>query len=335
VSSSAPEPLRLRLPLPFPIGGVNAYLLRGDPLTLVDPGLRWPQGLAALEAALAEQRLRVEDIELVVVTHQHVDHAGLAETIRQRAGCSVAAHELVAEVLRDEPASRVQEEAYAVALMALHGVSPEIAQTVPAVSQATSGWTETLVVDRVLHDGDELVAGGRAFTVRPRPGHSPTDTLFIASDGVALVADHLLLRHSVALLAHRPPGGSDDPRERPRALLDYRRSLAATARDQLRIAYPGHGDHIDDLAAVIAQRLATQEERAPALLPLLRGAPRTAWEVTSALSDGSAPGDEQHPMAPAFIAFSNVLAQLDLLVDRGDVRELDDGERIRFAATAP
>ncbi len=334
MSSSAPDPLCLRLPLPFPVGGVNAYLLRGDPLTLVDPGLRWPQGLAALEAALAEQQLRVEDIELIIVTHHHVDHAGLAETIRRRAQCPVAAHELVAEILRDEPASRRREEAYAAALIALHGGPPEIAQAIPAMSQATSRWTETLVVEHVLREGDELVAGGRRFVVHLRPGHSPTDTLFAGTDGVALVADHLLLRHPVALLAHAPPGGSDDPRARPRAALDYRRSLAATVDDEIAVAHPGHGPAIDDVASVVAARLATQDHHAQRVLALLGDDPRTAWEVVSALSGGPAPSDEVHPVALEFIFLSTALATLDLLVDKGRVSEHDDGERIHFEAIA-
>ena len=56
-------------PLPSPFrsrtsGSVNAWLLRGDPLTLIDTGPRDDEALAALEAGLRRQGLRVEDIEL-------------------------------------------------------------------------------------------------------------------------------------------------------------------------------------------------------------------------------------------------------------------------------
>ncbi|MDR7561019.1 MAG: MBL fold metallo-hydrolase, partial [Armatimonadota bacterium] len=37
---------RIELPTPFPVGPVNAYLLAGEPLTLVDAGPRTPQAQA-------------------------------------------------------------------------------------------------------------------------------------------------------------------------------------------------------------------------------------------------------------------------------------------------
>jgi glyoxylase-like metal-dependent hydrolase (beta-lactamase superfamily II) len=299
-------------------------------LTLVDPGPRWPEALAALEAALAVERLRVEDIELVVVTHQHEDHAGLAETVRRRARCPVATHELVAGLLRDEPESLDAESEYEVALMQLHGVPPEIVGTVPLISADAQPFSDSLVVEQTLLHGDVLVAGGRELEVRLRPGHSPTDTLFVGTDGVALVADHLLLEHPVVTVAHRPPTGSADPRLRPRALLAYRQSLAATARDELSVAYPGHGPRIERPAQVIAERLATQERRAERILGELRGGARTGWDVVTAIWRGSPVKDDDHPMAVEFIVLSDVLAHIDLLVERGRVREIDDGETISF-----
>ncbi len=57
----------VRIPVPLPhIGSVNAWLLRGDPFTLVDTGPRDDEALAALEAGLAGAGVRVEDLELVL-----------------------------------------------------------------------------------------------------------------------------------------------------------------------------------------------------------------------------------------------------------------------------
>jgi glyoxylase-like metal-dependent hydrolase (beta-lactamase superfamily II) len=317
------------LPIPFPIGHVNAYLLRGEPLTLVDPGPRWPETLEALEAALGSEGLRVEDIELVVVTHQHEDHAGLAETIRLRAQCPVATHALVAGLLADEPASRSDEDSYEISLMRLHGVPEDIVSTVPKISADARQFSDSLEVEQVLREGDLLVAGGRELTVRLRPGHSPTDTLFIDENGAALVADHLLLDNPVVTVAHRPPGGSPDPRLRPRALVEYRRSLAATAADELKVAYPGHGSKIDDPAQVIAERLITQERRAQRILRELGDGARSGWDVVTTIWRGS-PRDEDHPLPLEFIVLSDVLAHIDLLVESGRVRTIDDGGRIHF-----
>src|SRR5918994_3825069 len=79
------------IPLPLPhVGSVNAWLLRGDPVTLIDTGPRDDAALSALEAGLRREGLRVEDIELLLATHHHLDHVGLAATIQRRSGASVA-----------------------------------------------------------------------------------------------------------------------------------------------------------------------------------------------------------------------------------------------------
>src|SRR3982750_3696878 len=86
------------IPLPLAyVGTVNAWLLRGDPITLIDTGPREERALAALETGLGRHGLRVEDIELVLATHHHLDHAGLAATIQRRSGAVVAVLDRVAD----------------------------------------------------------------------------------------------------------------------------------------------------------------------------------------------------------------------------------------------
>src|SRR3954469_25417216 len=90
------DPLPIPLPLAH-VGSVNAWLLRGDPITLIDTGPRDDGALAALEAGLRAHGLRVEDIELVLATHHHLDHVGLAATIQRRSGAAVAVLDRLAD----------------------------------------------------------------------------------------------------------------------------------------------------------------------------------------------------------------------------------------------
>src|SRR5688500_16763293 len=82
---------QIAIPVPY-LGFVNLWLLEGEPLTLVDAGPSNDDALASLEEQLAERGLTVDNIELVLVTHHHLDHSGLAATIKQRAGARIAAH---------------------------------------------------------------------------------------------------------------------------------------------------------------------------------------------------------------------------------------------------
>ena len=78
---------RIALPTPFPIGRVNIYLLEGDPLTLVDTGVNTGTSLDILEQVLTGLGYAIEDIGLLLLTHEHADHTGLSTVIARRADC--------------------------------------------------------------------------------------------------------------------------------------------------------------------------------------------------------------------------------------------------------
>jgi glyoxylase-like metal-dependent hydrolase (beta-lactamase superfamily II) len=298
---------------------VNAYLLQGDPLTLVDGGPRTADALAALELALAARRLRVEDLELVVLTHHHVDHAGLAATIADRAGCPVAATIGVAELLADVEVSRRIYDRWATALLRLHGAPHAVLDSVGAISDTYAGLADSVEIRHVLEDGADLVAGDTSYSVIVRPGHSTTDTLFIDQHGRAIVGDHLLSSGPSVAMAE-PPGTTDDPRERPAALIGYRSGLLQTAAAGLDLAVTGHGPPIDDVASIATLRIASQERRAGRILDNLSPEPRTAWELVTALRGPRVGGDVGHPISEAFIHFSDVIGHLDLLIVDGRAR---------------
>ncbi|MCW3069313.1 MAG: beta-lactamase domain protein, partial [Solirubrobacterales bacterium] len=91
--------VRLAIPTPFQVGRVNAYLIEDSPLTLIDSGPNSAKALDELEQALAARGHAVEDIELLVISHQHMDHFGLASILARRSGAEVAALEGLAPFL--------------------------------------------------------------------------------------------------------------------------------------------------------------------------------------------------------------------------------------------
>ena len=86
---------RLRLPLPWPgVPHVNAFAIAaGSGVVLVD--YRHPRaGLArrSCERALDQAGLQLEHVRLLVCTHAHADHYGLAAPIVEAAGCELWMH---------------------------------------------------------------------------------------------------------------------------------------------------------------------------------------------------------------------------------------------------
>ena len=322
---------QIPLPTPFGIGDVNAWLLSGEPLALVDAGPLMEETEARLEEGLAAHGVAVEDLELIVLTHQHDDHVGLAGELRRRSGAEVAGTAALAAFLADTEASMDADDAFSVALMRRHGVSEKTVDTLHGISRAFRRFLGDVPVSRVVADGGELVAGGRTWRVRERPGHSPTDTV-LASDGVLIAGDHLLERISSNPIAHVPIGAADPAGlaasdARPRTLLAYVASLRATAADDRgELILPGHGDPFEGAAALVAKRLEQHERRAQKILDALAH-PRSAADVGRDLW-------RHVPVTQAYLVLSEVLGHLDLLEQRGAVRADEDGGVVRYARTA-
>src|SRR3954469_5971136 len=85
---------RLRLPLPWPgVPHGNAWAIAaGSGVVLVDTGIGGPGAPAQLELGLRQVGLKLEHIRLVVCTHAHSDHYGLAGPIIDAAGCELWMH---------------------------------------------------------------------------------------------------------------------------------------------------------------------------------------------------------------------------------------------------
>jgi glyoxylase-like metal-dependent hydrolase (beta-lactamase superfamily II) len=324
---------QLAIPTPFLVGRVNCYLIEDEPLTLVDTGPNSGKSLDELERSLAAHGRRIEDLELIVLTHQHMDHLGLVEILARRSGAEVAALELLVPYLADFRASATADDAFSQAIMRRHGVPGELATVLGSVGAAFRAFGSSGQITRPLCDGDTLTLARRSFRILHRPGHSPSDTLFWDEhSGILIGGDHLLARISSNPLISRPlDGAGADPGDparagtRPRALVRYVESMRATRELPLRLVLPGHGPPITDHAALIDERLRMHERRARKILGILREQPLTAYEIALRMWGNVA-------VTQAYLTISEVLGHLDLLLDDGAVAERDDGERSTFVA---
>jgi glyoxylase-like metal-dependent hydrolase (beta-lactamase superfamily II) len=322
------------IPTPFLVGRVNCYLIEDDPLTLVDTGPNSGKALDELERALAALGRRVEQLELIVVTHQHIDHIGLLEVLARRSGAEVAALDRLQGYLGDFRRAAELDDEFAVALMLRHGIPAEMTQALRSVSSAFRGWGSGAPVTRPLLDGAELTLRDRAFAIQHRPGHSPSDTVFWDErSGILLGGDHLIKHISSNPLIARPldapeRGAAGALAERPQALRTYIASLTATRALPARIVLSGHGEPVTDHRALIDERFASTERRARKIHGLLGEGLLTAHELAQRMWGNVA-------VTQAFLTLSEVLGHLDLLVAEGAVREHEDAGVARFEAIVP
>lgn len=316
------EVAQIAVPVPY-LGSVNVWLLRGEPLTIVDTGPANDGALASLEEQLAAHGHTVEELELILLTHHHLDHSGLASRIKERSGATIAAHRGTARWGDGYDRRVADERRFTVRLLEAHGVPAELVDATEPFFAHIRDESSSYETDRVLKDGDRVVAGGRTLRVVFRPGHSTTDTLFVDDDaGEAFVGDHLLahITSGAELMPTELPGD-----ERRQALLEYLGNLRKTQVMELRTCYPGHGPPIDDHRTLIDERMAFHSARLDTIRDAVEDGCETAFEIAGRL------WPEDVVRTQSVLAVWEVLGHLDILVNRGTVSEaVDDSGRHRF-----
>jgi len=306
---------RLPVPTELAVGKVNAYLVEGDPLTLIDTGPPTTSALRALEQGLRQHGYALDDVELIVVTHQHADHVGLLGPVVERSGATVAALSTLAPYLGDILRARDDDLAVFEALMVRHGVPRAIAHRSLSAWRTRGARSQDVEVDRPFQPDSVVDVAGRSFRALHVPGHSPSDTLlYDQAGGVAFAGDHLLGGISSNALMCRQPDRPWDG-NRPRPLLAYRESLRRTRALELRLLLTGHGEPVTDHRVLIDARLRAHETRARQVLAQLDHRPRTAHAVAQDLF-GSRAGEQP------LLTLSAVLGHADLLIETGHAEEV-------------
>ena len=315
----------LAVPTPFAVGRVNCYLIEDEPLTLVDAGPNSATSLTALEAALRTHGNRVEDLERIVVTHQHIDHIGLVEILATRSGAEVCALDLLAPWLADYKREMEEGDSFSAEIMLRNGIPQDIVYALRAVSASFRAWGAAARVTTPLADGALLEFASRSWRVLHRPGHSPSDTVFWdEASGELFGGDHLI-KHisSNPLISKSLHGGGD---RRPRALMIYMDSLSLTREMELEVVYAGHGEPVEDHRALIDERFKMHERRANKLHGLIAAQPRNAYELAQEMWGNVA-------VTQAFLTLSEVLGHVDLLIDEGRVVEREADGVVHFEAS--
>lgn len=268
--------LSIKMPTPFFEGTSNAYVLFGEPLTLVDTGVASEAGLAALEKALEGRGRRVEDIERIVLTHKHADHMGLAATLKDLSGAEVYVHEadLESVALHDE-----REEQWArivIDRMRAWGVPSRILDGAGEFRRGRPVLARSVAATPFI-DGQTLPMNGERLEILHMPGHTM---------GSACVRWGRRLFSGDHVLPEITPNVGIGELERADTLALYLASLERAARlaEAELTVFPGHGEPFGNLADRAHEIIRHHHERLDLIVEMLaREGPRTIYEVALGL----------------------------------------------------
>jgi glyoxylase-like metal-dependent hydrolase (beta-lactamase superfamily II) len=293
--------------------GTNNLYAVPDPtgVTLIDAGPDYEGAWEELSGRLRTHGITPADIHTVLLTHAHLDHAGLAARW-QATGARVLVGSADQPALEMDEAGRERERALARREMLRQGVPPASLARRQWHGERYTRWPAPLRIAPIRPDGvldDEQCVGHRSrpIAVIACPGHTPGTALFLdRGTGTLFTGDHILPRMA-------PTSGIqfEGTRRRP-SLPAYLASLHAARllAGRVTTALPGHGEPIDDLAGAVDWTVRLLEQRARRVTAQLRRHPGTAYDIALRLFPHLRPQQLRPVMAEC-------IGLLDLLAERG------------------
>jgi glyoxylase-like metal-dependent hydrolase (beta-lactamase superfamily II) len=298
---------------------VNGYAIAaGSGVVLVDTGLAEPGGLGRLEQALDQAGLKLEHIRLLVCTHAHSDHYGLAAPILEAAGCELWMHPNHAHMTRSaENPERAFERRIEVARQS--GVPEQALREYQSARKgAGTGIVKIVLPDRDLLPGVVVDTDLGAWQIYETPGHAPSHVVLHQPERDLLISgDHLLGRVSLFY----DYGWTPDPAG------EFLDSLEVVDALDARLCLAGHGRPFRDVRGHIEANRSTVAERVERVRSALREEPRTPFEIVPTLM-----GEEE--LTPMMVnwGLQETLAYLLHLELRGEVEKVgSDPQRYLLA----
>jgi glyoxylase-like metal-dependent hydrolase (beta-lactamase superfamily II) len=298
----------IRIPLPFRLNHVNAYLAQGsDGWTILDTGLGYDVTKETWLKVFEEHGLNAEEVTKIYITHFHPDHYGFCGELQQWTGAKVYMSRRTLEYV--ERTWTEDEFAKAKQNYTRCGIPDDLVDQVDHLSRRFMEWVSPHArANEFIEEGDKLEFGTLTYEAVHTPGHADGHMSLVNKDGgVWIAGDHLLSKIT--------PNITYSFSEQENPLKDYMDSLIRLKAYDFQYVIPGHGSPFTHANQRIDEVLTHHEERLQRVLDSLKGSRKNPYEVCSDLFNKRL---NEHEMR---FAIGEALAHLQYLVKEGKVQQ--------------
>jgi glyoxylase-like metal-dependent hydrolase (beta-lactamase superfamily II) len=307
----------LAIPTPFYVGDVNIYLIKEEPLTLIDVGPKTKEASEALHNKLRHNGVQLADIRRILLTHAHVDHCGLTKQVRDEAkNAKIFVHNWESGHLFGNVNDEEQRN-----LMNRAGVPAEVFQKLQDNFNQVGFLTDEIPIGEFneLQDEMEIEFASGILKVLHTPGHTPGSCSFFREANRTLIAGDCILKR----ITPNPIVSPDpfDKNKRFKSLAEYLVSLAKIRSCAPTLIYGGHGEPIDDFEELFHRYVRSVDERQKQVVELVVKNDMTAWDTANKLFPQAIDKNVHR-----FLAISEAVAHLDYAETEGKIAiEIKEG----------
>ena len=297
---------------PYVIGTVNSYLIKNEPLTLVDPGPNTEEAKNDLSAGLKNLGVEVEDLKRVVLTHSHVDHCGLIPWIQRTAGVEAYMHRSEMRKIGPDYDFYLERQAFLQEAGMPSNILYEILSDFDPVGERE--YLEPNVV--ALNEGDALTFDGGALTTLHIPGHSEGLICLYDQDNGDLIGGDFVLKR-ITPNPNMEPDSKDFSHRLP-TLRQYLTGLSRLEKLDPKNILPGHGENISDGKALAQEIREHHMERLEDVYEVLKKDKMTVYQLMRVF----------YPDIRGFeiyLGVSEVFAHVDYLISEGRIVKQNPG----------
>lgn len=207
--------------VPINLGYVKAFLIIGDSLILVDTG---PAGSAdRIEKSLKNNGYTFQDLDLIIITHNHADHTGSLLEIKELSNAKILTHEEELSGFESKMGSEVRALTFSMKLFV------KLASTNHPILK------DVIIPEIVIKEEFDLSSYGIEGIVIHTPGHT-NGSLSVIINNKAIIGD--LIQGKMFFIKPKlfPIGSSYEI---------MKESLANILSFEIKTLYPSHGSSVN------------------------------------------------------------------------------------------